>query len=143
MKKSSIWFFLTSMVLFFATFAAFADTSTATAVLPVVPPVAPDLGASLLALWQAIQNHAGTALILVPVFQILKSNPVMGLLGGLGGKGMQIAVALITTGGFVINAWATGQSLGMAAVTGLFTAGGCMLIYDAFAGINPPTTPSA
>lgn len=106
---------------------------------------APDLTASLLALWQGVQNHASTALILVPVFQILRTHEVLGLLGHLSSKGMQIAVALITTGGFVVDALAKGQPLLQAAVTGLITSGGAMMIYDAIKGIsgNNAAPPSA
>ena len=128
MKLTSMFVFLIGM--FMVAGYAFADT---------VAVAAPDLTASLLALWSAIQNHSATALILVPVFQILKSNQVVGLLSHLSGKGFQIAVALITSLGFVVNAWASGQSLGQAAVTGLFTAGGAMLMYDAIRGITPPS----
>lgn len=102
---------------------------------------APDLTATLLSLWQAIQTHAGTALILVPIFQILRTHEVLGILGkiGLQGKGLSIAIAVITTLGFIADALATGKSIGVAAVAGLFTSGGAMLIYNAIRGIAPPS----
>lgn len=108
--------------------AAFADA-----------PVAPvDFAAVVMALWQAIQNHASTALLLVPVFQLLRTSEVAPLLGWFSGKYLQVVIAIITAIGFVINAWATGQALGQAAITGLFTSGGAMLIYDAIRSIQPP-----
>jgi hypothetical protein len=118
---------LRMMVVFMFAFVSYAMAAD---------PAAPNLTDSIMLLWKAIQDHSGTALILVPVFQILRTNESLGLLSKLGGKGMQIAVALITTGGFIVNAWATGQSLGQAAVTGLFTAGGAMLIYNAIRSIK-------
>jgi len=104
---------------------------------------APDLTSTILALWQAIQSHSGTALILVPVFQILRTNEMLGILSKLTGRGMQIAVAVITTGGFVVDALAKGQSIGQAAIAGLITAGGAMLIFDAIRLMkNPPAPPA-
>lgn len=94
----------------------------------------PTLGASLMALFTAIQGKAVTAVILVHVFQILRSNEAIGVLGKLGlkGNGMRVAVAVLTTLGFVASAWATGMPLGQAAIEGLFTSGGAMLLFQAF-----------
>ena len=98
---------------------------------------APGFVDSLFALWKAIQDHASTALILVPLFQLLRTNEVLGILKNLSGRWMQVSVAVITTLGFVVDAAAKGQSWGQAAIAGLFTAGGAMLIYDAIRSINP------
>lgn len=93
----------------------------------------PSLGASLMSLFTAIQGKAVTAVILVHVFQILRTNEAIGILGKLGlkGKAMSVAVAVLTTLGFVATAWATGMPLGQAAIEGLFTSGGAMLIFNA------------
>lgn len=93
----------------------------------------PGLGASVMALFQAIQGKAVTAVILMHVFQILRTNEAIGVLGkiGLSGKSLQLAIAVLTTLGYVANAWATSGNLGAAAIEGLFTAGGAMLIFDA------------
>lgn len=94
----------------------------------------PPLGMAVMALLGAIQGKAVTAVILVHVFQILRTNEAIGILGklGLNGRGLQIAVAVLTTLGYVAQAWATSGNLGHAAIEGLFTAGGAMLIFDAF-----------
>lgn len=92
------------------------------------------LGAAVMALFGAIQSKAVTAVIIMHVFQILRTNEAIGILGklGLSGRGLQIAVAILTTLGYIANAWATSGNLGAAAIEGLFTAGGAMLIFDAF-----------
>lgn len=94
----------------------------------------PALGASIMALFTAIQSKAVTAVVIMHVFTILRTNEALGILGklGLSGKGMRVAVAVLTTLGYVANAWATSGDLGAAAIEGLFTAGGAMLIFDAF-----------
>lgn len=94
---------------------------------------APVLGASFIALFDAIKNKAAAAVVIMHVFQILRTHEVFGLLGkiGLQGKGLQIAIAVITALGFVAEAYGKGANLGQALIEGLFTAGGSMLIYDA------------
>ena len=96
----------------------------------------PALTDSILALFNAIKDHAAAAVILYAVFQVLKTNETIGILGKLGlqGKGMQIAVAVITALGYVFNAYIKEGSTAnwfQAAVEGLFTSGGAMLIYSA------------
>lgn len=107
------------------------------------PAPVPDLSVVLLALWQAIQNHSATAVTLVPVFQLLRTHEVLGILKPLAGKYLQVVIALATTLGFVVDGVSKGQSWFQAAVTGFFTAGGAMYIYDAFRSINKPADPAA
>lgn len=94
------------------------------------------LGAAVMALFGAIKDKAVTAVVVMHVFQILRSNESIGLLGKLGvkGNGMRVAVALLTTLGYVAEAWARSGNLGQAAIEGLFTSGGAMLLFDAFKG---------
>lgn len=98
---------------------------------------APDLTAVILSLLNAIKDKAPVAVILVCVFQLLRTAPVLGILGKLSGKYLQLAIAIITALGYVAEAWARGMSLGAAAIEGLFTAGGAMLIYTAIRSIEP------
>jgi hypothetical protein len=67
------------------------------------------------------------------VFQILRTHEVFGILGklGLSGKGMQVAVAIITAIGFCADAYARGGNIMQALIEGLFVSGGAMLIFDA------------
>lgn len=125
---SSVLVFLSAICLFVGV-NAFADVVTSA-------PTDPDLTQSLLALWSAIQNHSGTALLLVPIFQILRTHETLGILSKLSGKWMSVIVAVLTTAGFVVNAKIAGQSLLQAAITGLVTSGGAMMIYDAFKDMN-------
>lgn len=105
---------------------------------------APDLTSTILALWQGIQNHSGTAVILMAVFQLLRTNESVGILSKISGRYLQVVIAILTTLGFIANAWAQGQPLGQAAITGLFTSGGAMLVYQAIASINAhPADPAA
>lgn len=104
---------------------------------------APALVPAIMALWAAIQAHSTTAVTLVPVFQILRSNELAPVLSKLSGRYLQAVIAIVTTGGFIASAWAAGSSLGEALVTGLFTSGGAMLIYDAFRSIKNPSEPAA
>lgn len=127
MKKSSVLFMMFATFLY-AGFALAADGT------------APDLTSTILAIWKAIQDKSGVALILVPVFQLLRTHEVLGILSKLTGKGMQLAVAIITTGGFVVDALAKGQNIGTAIIAGLFTAGGAMLIYDAIRSMKSSST---
>lgn len=94
----------------------------------------PVLGNSLMALFSALKDKATAAVIVVCVFQVLRTNEVVGVLGKLGlqGRGLQIAIAIITALGYVADAWARGANLLQAAIEGLFTAGGGMLIFNAF-----------
>lgn len=94
----------------------------------------PALGAALLSLFTVIKDKAAAAIIVMHAFQILRTNEVIGILGKLGlqGKGLRVAIALITALGYVANAYATSGNLGAAVIEGLFTAGGAMLIFDAF-----------
>lgn len=93
-----------------------------------------DLGTAVMMLFTAIKDKAVTAVIVMHVFQILRTNQALGVLGklGLSGKGMRIAVALLTTLGYVADAWARSGNIGQAAIEGLFTSGGAMLLFDAF-----------
>lgn len=126
MKKST---------LLFASFATFLYLSVAFAA-DNAP--APELSAVLLALWGAIQNHASTAMILVPVFQFFRTGEIVGVLGKFSGKWLQAIIAFFTAGGFVLDAYVKGQPLLQALVTGLVTSGGAMLIYDAIRDIKKP-----
>ena len=92
------------------------------------------LGAGLMALFSAIQGKANAAVLVMCAIQILRTNEALGILGkiGLQGNAMRIAVAVLTTLGYVANAWVTSGNLGAAAIEGLFTAGGAMLIFQAF-----------
>jgi hypothetical protein len=122
--KNSLILFIVAMFLFVG-HAFAADAAT------------PDLMASILALWAAISSHATTALVLVPVFQLLRTHEVLGVLGGLSGRWMQVVVAVITTGGFVVQALASGQGLAQALIAGLLTSGGAMVLFDAIRSIPP------
>lgn len=104
--------------------------------------VVPDLLSSIMLLWKAIQENAGVAIILVPVFQILRTNEFLGVLGklGLSGNAIRISIAVITALGYIVDAAAKGENLGKALITGLFTSGGAMLIYDAIRAIRQPST---
>ena len=94
------------------------------------------LGSAVMALFGAIQGKAVTAVIVMHVFMILRTNEAIGFLGKLGltGNGMRIAVAVLTTLGYVAEAWARSGNLGQAAIEGLFTSGGAMLLFDALNG---------
>lgn len=91
------------------------------------------LGASVILLFNAIKDHASTAVVVMFVFKILTSHETYGVLGkiGLQGKTLQIVIAILTTLGFCADAWAKGSSIPQALIEGFFTAGGAMLIYDA------------
>lgn len=110
---------------------------------------APSLSEGILGLLGAIKDKAAVAVVLMHVFQILRTHEVFGILGklGLSGKGLQVAVALLTTAGFVVDAYAKNANLASAIIEGLFTAGGAMLIYDAFkassAGVATPLIAAA
>lgn len=95
---------------------------------------APALSDSIMALFLAVKDKASTALILVAVFQVLKTNEALGVLGkiGLSGNTLRIVIALITVGGYVVEAYSRSGNLGAAAIEGLFTSGGAMLIFQAF-----------
>lgn len=126
MKKSTLAFLATGAFLY-SCMALAAD-----------PAPVPDLTVVLVALWNAIQNHAGTSMILVPVFQLLRTHEVLGLLSKISGKYLQVVIAVTTTLGFVVDANIKGQSWGAAAITGFFVSGGAMLIFDSIRSINPP-----
>lgn len=98
--------------------------------------VQPDLTLTLLSLLEAIKGNGGVAVILVAVFQLLRTAPVLGILGKFSGKYLQLIIAAATALGYVAKAAAEGKSWGMAAVEGLFTAGGAMLIYTAIREIK-------
>lgn len=95
---------------------------------------APALSDSIMALFLAVKDKASTALILVAVFQVLKTNEALGVLGkiGLSGNTLRIVIALITVGGYVVEAYSRSGNLGAAAIEGLFTSGGAMLLFQAF-----------
>ena len=94
----------------------------------------PGLGQSVMGLFMAIKDKATAAVIAVAVIQVLKTNEAIGLLGklGLSGNGLRVATALIVTLGYVAEAWVRSGNLGAAAIEGLFTSGGAMLIFSAF-----------
>lgn len=94
----------------------------------------PTLPDALLALFGDIQTHAIAAVVIMHVFEILKTHEVFGILGkiGLQGKALQVTIAVITAAGFVANAYAKGESVVQALIEGLFTSGGAMMIYDAY-----------
>lgn len=99
------------------------------------------LSDGLLALFGDIQSKAVAAVILMHVFQILKTHEVLGVLGkvGLSGRALQIAIAAITALGFCADAYAKGSSILQALIEGLFTAGGAMLVYQAWNEPAPGT----
>lgn len=131
-----ILFSLVAVIAAFAGFSAFADTA------PVVsPPI--DWVGLLTNLYSAFANHAGTAVVIVAIVQVLKTAPVIGFLSNVEGKYVQLTVALVTTLGYIASAVVTGSSWTQAALTGLLTAGGAMLIYDGYAAINAPAVPVA
>jgi len=94
---------------------------------------APTLAESLMSLFTAIKDKAIVAVVLMNIFRVLRTHEVVGILGkiGLQGKGLQLAIAIITTLGFVFDAWARGGNLLQAIIEGLFVAGGANLIFDA------------
>jgi len=97
---------------------------------------APDFSLTIIALMEAIKNHGSVAVILVAVFQLLRTAPVVGVLGSVTGKYLQVIIAVSTALGYIAVAAAQGKSWGVAAIDGLFTAGGAMLIYDAIRSIK-------
>lgn len=96
----------------------------------------PDFAMTIMSLMDAIQGKASIAVILVAVFQLLRTAPVVGILSKVSGRYLQVVIAASTALGFVAQAWATSGNLGAAAVEGLFTAGGAMLIYTAIRSIK-------
>lgn len=102
----------------------------------------PDFTASLLAIWNGIQTHAPVAVILVPVFQLLRTNQLVGILGKVSGKYLPVVIAVFVSAGYVLDAHLKGEPIFTALVTGLFTAGGAMKIYDAIRSIGNPSVPS-
>lgn len=94
----------------------------------------PDLPTALGFIFSDITTHAAAAVVIMHVFEVLKTNEVIGILGkiGLQGKPLQVAVAFITAFGFAANAYAKGESIVQALIEGLFTSGGAMLIYNAY-----------
>ena len=123
MKKLSLFFFGLFSFLFVGFHALAADG--------VVPGFAESVGALI----SSITTKAPFAVVLVAVFQFLRTNEMIGILGKLAGKYLQVAIAVLTALGYVAAAWARGESIGSAAIEGLFTAGGAMLIYDAIRNI--------
>ena len=98
---------------------------------------------AIMALWAAIQAKASTSMVLVPVFQILRSKEIYGVLQKVSGNYLRVVIAAITSGSYVAEAWAKGGSLIEALISGLFTAGGAMLIYTAFRDMKAPAAPAA
>jgi len=98
--------------------------------------VQPDFTGSILALLDTIKGKAPIALILVAVFQLLRTAPVVGILGKFSGTYLQVIIAASTALGFVAQAWAASGNIVTAAIEGLFTAGGAMLIYTAIRDIK-------
>lgn len=131
MKKFMSYYLIPLFCVFAALIgvSAFADT---------VPPVPVDWVALLTQLYNAVTGHAGTAVVVMAIIQILKTAPVIGFLSKIEGVYLQLSVAILTTVGFIVDAVIKGQSWGAAAVTGLFTAGGAMLIYDGIVAIKAP-----
>jgi hypothetical protein len=97
---------------------------------------APDFTSSLLQVLDLVKEKAAIIPLLVAVFQLLKTAPVTSIIGKLSGKYQQLIVAIVTTGGYVVHALASGQSTFSAVVEGLLTSGGAMLMYDAFRSIK-------
>lgn len=94
---------------------------------------APTLTDSLLQIFADIKDKAVAAVVIMHIVNILRTHEVIGLLGkvGLQGKGLQLAIAILTAIGFVVDAYAKGGNLVQALIEGLFTAGGANLIYNA------------
>lgn len=119
------WVLLGFFFCLFITYKSFADDGQP----------APEFGAAILALYAAIKGKLGAAAILSAVFQILKSVPGGKLIAKLSAKGQRIALALIAVGGFILEAYLSGDKNWTAAIVyGLTVSGGAILIYDAFKG---------
>jgi hypothetical protein len=97
---------------------------------------------AIMALWAAIQTKASTSIVLVPVFQILRSKEIYGILEKVSGNYLRAVIAIVTAGSYVAEAWSKGGSLIEALISGLFTAGGAMIIYTAFRDIKAPSAPA-
>ncbi len=93
---------------------------------------------AIMALWAAIQAKASTSMVLVPVFQILRSKEIYGILEKVTGNYLRLVIAFVTAGSYVVEAWSKGGSLIEALISGLLTAGGAMIIYTAFRDIKAP-----
>jgi len=102
---------------------------------------APALVPAIMALWAAIQTKASTSMVLVPAFQILRSKEIYGILEKISGNYLRAVIAIVTSGGYIVEAWSKGGSLVEALISGLFTAGGAMLIFQAFRDIKAPSVP--
>jgi len=97
---------------------------------------------AIMALWAAIQTKASTSMVLVPVFQILRSKEIYGILEKISGNYLRAVIAIVTCGGYVAEAWSKGGSIVEAIISGLFTSGGAMIVYTAFRDIKTPSTPA-
>ncbi len=130
-KLFSRRFFPLALMLPFAGFALLAFAGQG--MLAHAEDAVPGLGVSVIALLNAIKDKAVASVLVMYVFQILRSNEAIGVLGklGLSGGGLRVAVAVLTTLGYVANSWAQSGNIGQAAIEGLFVSGGAMLIYDA------------
>lgn len=92
---------------------------------------------AIMALWAAIQAKASTSMVLVPVFQILRSKEIYGILEKVTGNYLRVVIAFVTAGSYVVEAWSKGGSIVEALFSGLLTAGGAMLVYEALRDIKP------
>jgi hypothetical protein len=116
----SLWLFLCSFALLVAVTVAQAADAGAV----------PGFGESVSAIITSITTKAPFAVVLVAVFQLLRTNEVLPILSKLSGIYCSIVIAAITVAGYVLNAYLGSHNLGAAAIEGLFTSGGAMLIYD-------------
>ena len=101
MKKMTLLFTALASMLFLT--SAFAADSAA-----------PDFSLTIIALMEAIKNHGSVAVILVAVFQLLRTAPVVGVLGSVTGKYLQVIIAVSTALGYIAVAAAQGN-LGLVA----------------------------
>ena len=99
---------------------------------------APDFGMSIMALFAAFKDKASLAVILMAVFQVLKTVPVTNLIGKLGASYQRLILAIISVGASIIASYQVKQNWISAVVEGLVVAGGAMLIYDAIREMKKP-----
>jgi len=125
MKKFSVIFVL-CFTMFLSVVAMAADE------------VAPDFGMSIMALFAAFKDKASLAVILMAVFQVLKTVPVTNLIGKLGASYQRLILAIISVGASIIASYQVKQNWISAVVEGLVVAGGAMLIYDAIREMKKP-----
>lgn len=122
MKKS----FLVSLLFVFAIGFLYGVVSYA------ADGAAPDLATALPGLLGAIKDKAGAAVILFFAVEVLKSAPLVGVLGKINQKALLVIVPVLGVLGSVADQVAhQNSSWLMALVNGLVVSGGAMTIYEA------------